>query len=87
MDDEMIKLMAEKGGVIQITFGSMFVNGQVNKAAANRRKQINEYAEAKELTDDEKEKHTREFLKENPIGDADVWDPISTVSATICPMA
>jgi len=74
MDDEMIKLLAEKGGVIQITFGSMFVNGQVNKAAADRRKRINEYAEANKLTGDEKEKYTREFLKENPIGDADVAD-------------
>ncbi len=33
MDDEMIKLLAKKGGVIQITFGSMFVNGKVNKGA------------------------------------------------------
>ena len=74
MDDEMIKLLAEKGGVIQITFGSMFVNGRVNKAAADRRKRINEYAEANKLTGDEKEKYTREFLKENPIGDADVAD-------------
>lgn len=74
MDDEMIKLLAEKGGVIQITFGSMFVNGQVNKVSANRKKHIDEYAEANKLTGDEKEKYTREFLKENPIGDADVAD-------------
>jgi len=60
--------------VIQITFGSMFVNGQVNKAAANRKKRINEYAEANELTSEEKDKFTKEFLKENPIGDADVAD-------------
>jgi membrane dipeptidase len=74
MDDEMIKLLAEKGGVIQITFGSMFVNGQVNKVSANRKKHIDEYAEANKLTGDEKDKYTREFLKENPIGDADVAD-------------
>ena len=74
MDDEMIKLLAEKGGVIQITFGSMFVNGQVNKVSANRKKHIDEYAEANNLTGDEKEKYTKEFLKENPIGDADVAD-------------
>ena len=74
MDDEMIKLLAKKGGVIQITFGSMFVNGQVNKAAANRRKRIDEYAQVNELTADEKDKYTLKFLKENPIGEADVAD-------------
>ncbi len=74
MDDAMIKLLARKGGVIQITFGSMFVNGQVNKASANRKKHIKEYTEAHKLTDDEKKKYTKEFLKENPMGDADVTD-------------
>lgn len=74
MDDEMIKLLAQKGGVIQITFGSMFVNGQVNKAAASRKKHINEYAESNKLTDDEKKKYTKAFLKENPMGDTDVAD-------------
>ncbi|KPK43724.1 MAG: peptidase M19 [Phycisphaerae bacterium SG8_4] len=74
MNDEMIKLLAEKGGVIQITFGSMFVNGHVNEAAAKRRKQINEYAEANGLTADAKDEFTKEFLKENPIGEADVSD-------------
>ncbi|MGB2862688.1 MAG: membrane dipeptidase, partial [Sedimentisphaerales bacterium] len=31
MSDEMIKLLAEKGGVIQINFGSMFIDRQVNQ--------------------------------------------------------
>jgi membrane dipeptidase len=74
MDDEMIKLLAKKGGVIQITFGSMFVNGQVNKAAANRKKHVEEYAKTNKLSADEKKKYTKAFLKENPMGDADVAD-------------
>lgn len=74
MDDEMIKLLAQKGGVIQITFGSMFVNGRVNMAAAERRKHVEQYAEANKLTGDQKDEYVRKYLKENPIGDADVAD-------------
>ena len=31
MDDEMIKALAKNGGVIQITFGSMFINDKINQ--------------------------------------------------------
>ncbi len=74
MDDEMIKLLAEKGGVIQITFGSMFVNGQVNKASAERKKHVEEYAEANKLTDDQRTEYIKEYLRQNPMGDAGVAD-------------
>lgn len=74
MDDDMIKLLAQKGGVIQITFGSMFVNGQVNRASADRKKRVEEYAKTNKLSADEKKKYSKEFLKENPMGDADVAD-------------
>ena len=63
MDDEMIKLLAKKGGVIQITFGSMFVSGKVNKASADRRRHVREYAEANKLTGDQRKKYARQYLK------------------------
>ncbi len=74
MDDEMIKLLAKKGGVIHITFGSMFVNGKVNKEFPARRKHIREYIEANNLHGDEKGEYARAYLKKNPYSDADVAD-------------
>ena len=49
MDDEMIKLLAKKGGVMQINFGSMFVSGKVSKEFTEQRKLIKEYCEAHHL--------------------------------------
>jgi membrane dipeptidase len=74
MDDEMIKLLAQKGGVIQITFGSMFVNGKVNKEFPSRKKHITEYIEAHNLEGDEKDEYVKAYLKENPYSDAEVAD-------------
>jgi membrane dipeptidase len=74
MDDRMIKLLARKRGVIQITFGSMFVNGKVNKEFPARRKHIKEYIEANNLQGDEKDEYAEAYLKENPYSDADVAD-------------
>ncbi len=83
MDDEMIKLFAEKGGVIQITFGSMFVNEQINRKSANRRKLILEYIEANNLQGDEKDKYTKEYVEENPIGDADISDVVANIDHVV----
>jgi membrane dipeptidase len=74
MDDEMIKLLAQKGGVIQITFGSMFVNERVNKELPTRWKHIREYARAHDLQGDEKDQYAEAYLKDNPYSDADVSD-------------
>ena len=74
MDDEMIKLLAQKGGVIQITFGSMFVNGKVNKEFPARKRHIEEHARANNLQDDEKEEYARAYMKENPYSEADISD-------------
>ncbi len=74
MDDKMIEQLAKTGGVIQITFGSMFVNEKVNKEFPARWKHIREYAKAHNLNDDEERQYGRAYLKENPFGDADVAD-------------
>ncbi|GAI04202.1 unnamed protein product, partial [marine sediment metagenome] len=83
MDDEMIKLLAKKGGVIQITFGSTFVNEQINRKSANRKKHILEYIEANNLQGDEKDKYTKKYEKENPIGDADISDVIANIDHVV----
>jgi len=83
MDDDMIKLLAKKGGVIQITFGSVFVNEQINRKSANRRKLILEYIEANNLQGDEKDKYTRKYEEENPIGDADISDVVANIDHVV----
>jgi membrane dipeptidase len=83
MDDEMIKLLAKKGGVIQITFGSMFVNEQINRKSANRRKHILEYIEANNLQGDEKDKYTKKYEEENPIDDAGISDVVANIDHVV----
>ena len=83
MDDEMIKLLAKKGGVIQITFGSMFVNGKVNKEFPAKRKHIREYIKAHNLQGDQKDKYAKAYLKENPYSQADVADVAAHINHAV----
>jgi len=83
MDDQMIKLLAKKGGVIQINFGSMFVNGEVNKKSAERRKRIAEYAKAHNLKGDKRDEYAEEYLRANPVGDAGIADVVANIDHVV----
>ena len=83
MDDEMIKLLAEKGGVIQINFGSMFFSEQVNKAYQRRRKNVLEYVEANNLQGEERDKYYKEYAKKNPLGEADISDVVANIDHVV----
>ncbi len=83
MDDEMIRLLAEKGGVIQINFGSMFVSRQVNKAYKDRRKNVLAYVEAHNLQGEERDKYYKEYAKENPLGEADISDVVANIDHVV----
>jgi len=83
MDDQMIKLLAKNGGVIQINFGSMFVNKQVNAQSKNRKKHIVEYIEANNLEGKEKEKYIKEYSQENPLADADISDVVANIDHVV----
>jgi membrane dipeptidase len=83
MDDDMIRLLAKKGGVIQITFGSMFVNRQVNEEAAARKKAVAEYVESNDLKGEEEEKYREEYMKQHPLSDADVADVAANVDHAV----
>jgi len=61
MSDEMIRALAENGGVIQINFGSMFVRGDARQQSTDFWKEFGEYTEANGLDwDDEDSKRFRE---------------------------
>jgi len=83
MDDEMIKLLAKKGGVIQINFGSMFVNTQVNREYINRKKQTMDYIKTHNLKGKEQEKYIKEYTRNNPLGDADISDVVANIDHVV----
>ncbi len=83
MDDEMIKLLAEKGGVIQITFGSMFVSEQINSKYANRKQNILGYIEANNLQGEARDEYFKKYAKENPLGDADISDVVANIDHVV----
>jgi membrane dipeptidase len=83
MDDEMIKLLAEKGGVIQINFGSIFVSEKINKAYQLRRKNVLEYIEANNLQGEARDEYFKKYAKENPLGDADISDVVANIDHVV----
>lgn len=83
MDDQMIKLLAKNGGVIQINFGSIFVSKQVSEQYKNRKKHITEYIEANNLKGKEKEKYIKEYTQKNPLADADISDVVANINHVV----
>jgi membrane dipeptidase len=83
MDDDMIKLLAEKGGVIQINFGNMFLNEKVNKAYQLRSKKVSEYFKTNNVPKEEKDKYIKEYVKEHPLGEADISDVVAHIDHVV----
>jgi membrane dipeptidase len=83
MDDEMIKLLAKKGGVMQINFGSMFVNAQVYREFVERRKRIMEYVDAHSLKGEARQKYGEEYVKNHPLSEADISDVVANIDHVV----
>lgn len=74
MDDEMIKLLAENGGIIQITFGGMFVNTDVNRKNRQAWEVMDAYIARHNLQGEARDKYVAKYKKAHPIGKANVAD-------------
>jgi membrane dipeptidase len=74
MNDEMIRRLGENGGVIQINFGSSFLDGELQKYNDEKRAELRKILADKDLKfDDEEAKPIIEaFRKDNPALYADV---------------
>lgn len=74
MSDDMIKALARNGGVIQINFGTNFLDKSVEKANNANRKKLEKYLEKKGLAmnDPAARPHIEEFRIKNPTLYADV---------------
>ena len=85
MDDAMIQRLAEKGGVIQINFGSSFLLQAVNEASNARWAAIREYAEANGLQrgDEELTRYVQEYSAENPPVFADIADVVAHIDHVV----
>jgi len=83
MDDDMIKLLAEKGGVIQINFGNMFVSGKINKTYKLRKEKVSESIKANNLQGDDKDKYIKEYMKKHPLGEADISDVVANIDHVV----
>jgi len=53
MSDEMVKRLAENGGVIMINFGSTFISGEIRAKRDEARRQINTWLEENNLSRDD----------------------------------
>lgn len=76
MSDDMIQLLAAKGGVIMINFGSSFVNESYRQKDAVIREHIEEHARRNGFSENDSllEAYEDAYRKEHPIGYADVKD-------------
>jgi len=83
MSDDMIKLLAEKAGVIQINFGSMFITRRVRQEWADLKKRMDEYIEANNLKGREKEDYIEQYKREHKLQKVHVSDVASHIEHVI----
>ncbi len=74
MSDDMIRRLAQKGGVIQVNFGSMFVNGAVNVQFEVLRKEILQHVQANHLEGPQRSRYIEQQWKQAPLIQAHVSD-------------
>lgn len=74
MNDEMIKRLGENGGVIQINFGSTFLDGEIQKKRDQMRNELQELLATKNLSyrDEAAKPIIEQFTKEHPAVYADL---------------
>ncbi|MBN1300075.1 MAG: dipeptidase [Melioribacteraceae bacterium] len=70
MSDEMIKILADKGGVIQINFGSDFIDQDYRSRKSEYRKSVDKFVEEHKLPKDDPqvENYRNEYQQKHPVG-------------------
>lgn len=84
MSDEMIKLLAEKGGVIMINFGSSFLKSELLEQGKAAREHIRRYLEENQLERDDPRarEYIDEYRREN-VGYAHISDVVDHLTHVI----
>jgi membrane dipeptidase len=85
MSDDMIRLLAEKGGVIQINFGSSFLTQAYREKELAARKVIVAHLATLNLTreDSAGKAYEKVYLREHPLGYADVSDVVAHITHVV----
>ncbi len=83
MSDEMIRLLAQKGGSIQINFGSIFVNPRANSEFMKLRKEISEHIEAGNLQGEAKNRYVRQRWEQAKFSKTHVCDVAANVNFAV----
>jgi membrane dipeptidase len=85
MSDDMIRALAENGGVIQINFGSAFVTQEANEKSMAVWGHIQEYAAAHGLAEDseEVEEYAAQYRKEHPSPFAKLSDVVAHIDHVV----
>ncbi len=83
MSDEMIRLLAQKGGVIQMNFGSIFVNPRANREFMKLRKEISEHIKAGNLQGEAKNRYVRQRWEEAKFPKTHVCDVAANINFAV----
>ena len=70
----MIRRLAQKGGVLQVNFGSMFVNSAVNAQFEKLRQEVLAHIQANHLQGEERSRYVEQRWKQAQLGKARVGD-------------
>jgi membrane dipeptidase len=74
MSDDMIRRLAQKGGVLQVNFGSMFVDPAVNAQFEKLRKEVLAHIQTNHLQGDERSRYVEQRWTQAQLGKAHVGD-------------
>jgi membrane dipeptidase len=83
MSDEMIKALAKNGGVIQINFGSSFLDNEIRKKSSRNSNYIKKHITEKKLTAKEAKEFKTNYNKENHAGYASVKDVVAHIDHVV----
>ncbi len=85
MSDEMIQKLAEKGGVIQIAWGSSFISEAYRQASESLRGQVAAYLDEHELErgSSEAQEYIERYRQQNPLPLASVSDVVDHIDHVV----
>jgi len=83
MSDEMIRLLAQKGGSIQINFGSIFIDREASSKFMEFRQEMRRHIEVKNLQGEEKDRYVRQQWKEARFPKTHVCDVAANINFAV----
>ena len=88
LSDDMIRRLADKNGVVQISFGAVFLRDEIRQRSRKNSDAVKEYAKANGLVRDSEEyrDYKKTYFEQHPIGEASVKDVADHIDH-ICQLA